>query len=55
MTQTYVSKVRTAINDDQVVVFNLMITCMSAERQLDLTKMGIDAVSYTHLTLPTKA
>ena len=42
MTQTYVSKVRTAINDDQVVVFNLMITCMSAERQLDLTKMGID-------------
>lgn len=42
MTQTYVSKVRTAINDDQVVVFNLMITCMSAERQLDLTKMGVD-------------
>lgn len=45
MTQTYVSKVRTAINDDQVVVFNLMITCMSAERQLDLTKMGIDVAS----------
>lgn len=44
-TQTYVSKVRTAINDDQVVVFNLMITCMSAERQLDLTKMGIDVAS----------
>lgn len=42
MTQTYVSKVRTAINDDQVVVFNLMISCMSAERQLDLTKMGIN-------------
>lgn len=42
MTNTIVSKVRSAINDDQVVVFNLMITCMSAERQLDLTKMGID-------------
>ncbi|NVL50040.1 DUF3150 domain-containing protein [Pseudomonas syringae pv. actinidiae] len=45
MTINYVSKVRTAINDDQVVVFNLMITCMSAERQLDLTKMGIDVSS----------
>jgi hypothetical protein len=42
MTQTYVSKVRTAVNDDQVVVFNLMVSCMSAERQFDLTKLGID-------------
>ncbi len=43
MTQTtYVSKVRTAVNDDQVVVFNLMINCMSAERQFDLTKLGIN-------------
>lgn len=42
MTQTYVSKVRTAVNDDQVVVFNLMISCMSAERQFDLTKLGIN-------------
>lgn len=40
--QTVVSKVRTAVNDDEVVVFNLMISCMSSERQLDLTKMGID-------------
>lgn len=45
---TYVSKVRTAINDDQVVVFNLLISCMSAERQFDLTKLGIDVA-----TLPT--
>lgn len=43
MTNTnYVSKVRTAVNDDQVVVFNLMVSCMSAERQFDLTKLGID-------------
>lgn len=42
MTQTYVSKVRTAVNDDQVVVLNLMVSCMSAERQFDLTKLGID-------------
>ncbi|MEX6780281.1 DUF3150 domain-containing protein [Pseudomonas aeruginosa] len=42
MTQTYVSKVRTSVNDDQVVVFNLMVSCMSAERQFDLTKLGID-------------
>lgn len=42
MQNTYVSKVRTAVNDDQVVVFNLMISCMSAERQFDLTKLGID-------------
>ena len=41
-TQTYVSKVRAAVNDDQVIVFNLMINCMSAERQFDLTKLGID-------------
>lgn len=44
-TQTFVSKVRTAVNDDQVVVFNLMINCMSAERQFDLTKLGIDVDS----------
>jgi len=42
MTTNYVSKVRTAVNDDQVVVFNLMVSCMSAERQFDLTKLGID-------------
>lgn len=37
-----VQKVKTAVNDSQVVVFNLMISCISAERQLDLAKMGID-------------
>ncbi|MFL1449338.1 DUF3150 domain-containing protein [Pseudomonas tritici] len=41
-TNTIVSKVRTAVNDEEVVVFNLMVNCMSSERQLDLTKMGID-------------
>lgn len=42
MSNTIVTKVRTAVNDDQVVVFNLMISCMSSERQFDLTKLGID-------------
>lgn len=39
---TTVQKVKTAVNDSHIVVFNLMISCISAERQLDLTKMGID-------------
>jgi hypothetical protein len=42
---TIVSKVKTAVNDNQVVVFNLMISCMSAERQIDLAKLGIDVDS----------
>lgn len=39
---TTVQKVKTAVNDSHIVVFNLMISCISAERQLDLAKMGID-------------
>ena len=42
MTQNIVTKIKTAVNDSHVVVFNLMINCMSAERQFDLTKLGID-------------
>lgn len=42
MSVTFVTKVRTAVNDNNVVVFNLMINCMSAERQFDLAKLGID-------------
>lgn len=42
MTANIVTKVKTAVNDSHVVVFNLMINCMSAERQFDLTKLGID-------------
>ncbi len=42
---TTVEKVKTAVNDSHVVVFNLMINCLSAERQLDLTKLGIDLES----------
>ena len=37
-----VSKVKSAINDNHVVVFNLMISCMSAERQIDVNKLGVD-------------
>jgi hypothetical protein len=42
MTMNIVTKVKTAVNDSHVVVFNLLINCMSAERQFDLTKLGID-------------
>jgi len=42
---TIVSKVKTAVNDTHVVVFNLMISCMSAERQIDFGKLGIDVNS----------
>lgn len=42
---TIVSKVKTAVNDTHVVVFNLMVSCMTAERQIDLAKLGIDVES----------
>lgn len=37
-----VTKVRTVTNDNYVVVFNLFANCVSSERQLDVTKLGIN-------------
>lgn len=39
------STIKTVVNDDHVVVFNLMIALISAERQFDLTNLGIDLES----------
>ena len=34
---------------------NVLNTVEFCERLKDLSSLGVDAVSYTHLTLPTKA
>lgn len=39
---TIVTKIKTNIRDEKVVIFNLMISLISAERQMDLDKLGID-------------
>lgn len=42
MTTTTVTKIKTNIREDKVVVFNLMINLISSERQMDLDNLGID-------------